>query len=99
MSVTPTKLYDGTPAAGPATVYTAPAGGMVIAVMVAANPTGGAASITVTVAGTPVWAGKSIPANDYERMGGPIQLDAGDTIEVTSPSGALHLHIHGFAVA
>lgn len=99
MSVTPAKLYEGTPGAGPAVVYTAPAGGMEVALIVASNGTGGAQPITIAVGGTVIWGGKSVPANDFVRMAGPLHMAAGDTISVASPSGALTLHLHGFAVA
>lgn len=99
MSVTPTKIYEGTPAAGPTTVYTAPAGGMEVAVLVAANATAGAQVITVSIGGVALLGAKTVPANDFVRLAGPIHMDAGDTIAIASPSGVITVHIHGFAVA
>lgn len=98
MTVTPKRLYNGVPAVGPTTVYTAPSGGAEILVIVVTNPTAGAQSVTVSVNSVPLIGGETAPAHDHLRLGGPFHLAAGDTVSVANPSGVLAVMVSGFEI-
>ena len=93
------RLYGGTPAAGPATVFTAPLAGIEILLILAVNNTGGAQPIRVQIDPADGTAfdilNRSVPANDEIERRGPIHLNASDAIVVTNTSGAIQLTISG----
>lgn len=93
MSVTPTRLYHGKPAAAGTDIYTAPAGGMVVLQVLATNTTGGAGQITLELdpAGAPtpqfVLNAKGVAANDAYPLRVFIPMAAGDKLRATNSAG------------
>jgi hypothetical protein len=91
-------------ATGPTTVVTVPAlTQYVITGMTIMNQTGTAATITITIgadaAGTRFIATKSIPANDYIYIPGPLPVETAEIITLsTGTNNALNIVIGGYSV-
>ena len=90
MARTPFRVGPELVATGPATVYTAPVGGALLRWVNVANPSAGSVTFTMSVGadgtGTRVYDGEAIGADgrliDYPYL----ELDEGDTIQISSSS-------------
>lgn len=97
--MTPTRLYTGRPPilAG-LLAYSAPAGGMVITNIFAANNSAGAKSVSVSVILDGVTAyllpAKVIAANDYHSARLFLPMAAGDEIYVLQADAALPVYLN-----
>lgn len=105
MAITPKRLYHDNPPNADTDLYTAPAGGAVALVVIAANTTGAGAALSLRV--DPAGAGpardvlssKTIGAFDVYRLAGPIPLAAGDKLVGRNHGGtAVALLVGGYEV-
>lgn len=79
------NIYHAVPAAALADIYTAGPDASTILLVVATNNTGAPAALSlqrIPPGGVAAYLlnGKSVPANDYHRLQGPIALGAGEKL-------------------
>lgn len=103
MTIAAKRMYHDNPPNADTDLYTAPAGGAVVLVVVATNTTALAAGVSLRI--DPAGAGaardllstKSVGANDVYRLAGPIALEEGDKLVGRNHGGpAVALCISGF---
>lgn len=103
MAITPKRMYHDNPPNADTDLYTAPAGGAVVLVVIATNTTAGSLPVSLRIdpAGAPaakdLLSSKAVAANSFERLAGPIPLAAGDKLVGRNHGGTgVALLIAGF---
>lgn len=99
MSISPLSIFhDSVP--GPATdVYTTPDGLVVVVRRIhVVNTTGGAQTITLSLAGQPILSAQAVPAHDFVPVELAYPLDVGQVLNVaSSAAGTLVAAVTGFS--
>jgi hypothetical protein len=106
VSVTPKRLYHDNPPNADTDLYTAPAGGAVVLMVLASNTTGGVLAVSLRIDPAGAGAAKdvltqvNVPANDALRLAGPIALASGDKLVGRNHGGTgVALLISGFEIS
>ncbi|MFJ3907461.1 hypothetical protein [Streptomyces vinaceus] len=99
MATTPKVFYRAALPTAVTAVYTVPASGIaVVTNLVATNPSGTAASVTVRLDGVPLLSSVGIAPGGLLALDVRQVLGAGDKIEVQGNAAQANLHISGVEV-
>lgn len=99
MAVTPLKLFHGAVPNPSATLYTVPPGVVVVVRHILVIGSGGAANVTVNLAGQPIFGTEPVAANRRLDQWLLARLEAGDTITaLSSVVGNLRMLVEGFSI-
>ncbi|MYT31755.1 hypothetical protein GTY73_23730 [Streptomyces sp. SID8354] len=100
MPSTPKAFYRGTVPSNWTDVYTAPASGLaVVTSIVASNPGGTAANVSVHFGDVVLLPGVGIPPSGVLTLDVRQVLNAGELINVRGSGALAHLHISGAEVS